>query len=91
MSAEIKGLDKLVVKLEHLSNIDLTKTLNRACIIVEDSAKDKCPVETGTLRNSITHEVDGNVGTIGTNLAYAPYVEFGTGIYATAGNGRQTK
>lgn len=41
-----------------------------------------CPVDTGRLRASITHEVDG-VGrgiqmVIGTNVEYAPYVENGT-------------
>lgn len=35
-----------------------------------------CPVDTGRLRNSITHEVEDNVAYIGTNVEYAPYVEF---------------
>lgn len=33
----------------------------------------------GTLRNSITHAVQGNAVTIGSNVEYAPYVELGTG------------
>lgn len=33
----------------------------------------------GTLRNSITHRVDGDVLSVGSNVEYAPYVELGTG------------
>lgn len=41
-------------------------------------AKMLCPVDTGRLRNSITHTSDGEYAYIGTNVEYAPYVEFGT-------------
>ena len=45
---------------------------------------------TGRLRNSITHGVDGgDTAYIGTTVGYAPYVEFGTGIYASNGGGRK--
>ena len=61
-------------------------------IRAEKYAKALCPVGTvestgkkgyrgGTLRNSITHEVDEDVVTIGSNVEYAPYVELGTGPY----------
>ena len=45
-------------------------------------------VDTGQLRNSITHKVQDDTVYIGTNLEYAPYVELGTGIYYPGG--RQT-
>lgn len=53
----------------------------------ERYAKEKCPVDTGNLRNSITHAVDNSkdVVYIGTNVEYAPYVELGTGIYYQGG------
>lgn len=35
-------------------------------------------VDTGTLRNSISHADDGTYAYIGTNVEYAPYVEMGT-------------
>lgn len=35
-------------------------------------------VDTGWLRNSIAHAVDGDAAYIGTNVEYAPYVELGT-------------
>lgn len=47
---------------------------------VEGYAKEDCPVDTGNLRNSITHnegEYDGGVAEfVGTNVEYAQYVEF---------------
>lgn len=67
----------------------LTKGLEKACLVVERSAKDEAPVRTGNLRSSITHKVSGTEGTIGTSLDYAPYVEIGTGIYSSMGGGRQ--
>lgn len=88
--AEIINLDKLNYKLENLANLDISKALNRACLVVENEAKRLCPVNTGDLRNSITHEVHNDVGIVGTNKEYAPYVEFGTGIFAVEGNGRDT-
>lgn len=49
-------------------------------LVAEGYAKQSCPVDTGRLRNSISHAVDpiGNAAYIGTNVEYAPYVEFGT-------------
>ena len=48
-------------------------------LVAEGHAKKITPVDTGRLRNSITHEVDGRTDTvyIGTNTEYAPYVELG--------------
>lgn len=65
------------------------KGLEKACILVEVSAKENCPVDDGVLRASITHDVDGTEGYIGTNVEYAPYVHQGTGIYAVNGDGRK--
>lgn len=68
--------------------------MEKACLIVERQAKQDCPVDMGTLRASISHEVDSDgkeiIGRIGSNLEYAPYVHNGTGIYAIDGNGRKT-
>lgn len=49
-------------------------------LLAEGYAAEKCPVDTGHLRGSITHEVDsgGDAVYIGTNVEYAPYVELGT-------------
>ena len=64
--------------------------------IAESYAKqyltDQGAVDTGNLRNSVTHttENDGHVVVIGTSVEYAPYVELGTGKFAEGGKGRQT-
>lgn len=89
----IENLDKLISKLEKLDNVN--QAMEQACILVENEAKIKCPVDNGLLRNSITHYIEDNpnelIGVVGTNVEYAPYVEFGTGIYSSLGNGRQDR
>jgi len=49
----------------------------------EGYAKDECPVDTGRLRNSISHQIEDNEVYIGTNVEYAPYVEFGSQQHKT--------
>ena len=44
----------------------------------EGYTKMLAPVDTGRLRNSITHEVIGDTAYIGTNVEYAVYQEMGT-------------
>ena len=47
-------------------------------LTAETYAKKATPVDTGRLRNSISHETDKEAVYIGTNVEYAPYVELGT-------------
>ena len=47
-------------------------------LTAETYAKQETPVDTGRLRNSISHTVDGEAVYIGSNVEYAPYVELGT-------------
>lgn len=63
------------------------RALERCGSQAEGYAKDLAPVDTGRLRNSISHQVDDseNAVYIGTNVSYAPYVELATGIYADGG------
>ena len=44
----------------------------------ETYAKKATPKDTGRLRNSISHSVDGEAAYIGSNVEYAPSVELGT-------------
>lgn len=68
---------------------DLKKAIQTALEMIgmtaEHHAKKKCPVDTGNLRNSITHVVDDDSVYIGTNVEYAAYVELGTGVYYPGG------
>lgn len=63
------------------------RALEKCGLVAEGYAKKLCPVDTGNLRNSITHTVDEQepAAIIGTNNEYAAYVELGTGKYAEGG------
>lgn len=95
MSAEIKfeGLNEILDRLEELADASQVEAaLGKACAIVERAAKQKAPKGTGELRRSITSKIERNSGEIQgivfTALEYAPYVEYGTGLFAEEG-GRQ--
>ena len=76
------------------SKKEIENAVEKGAMIISNEAKARCPVDTGALRGSIHTDVawESNtcVGIIGTNLEYAPYIEYGTGIYNVNGNGRQT-
>ena len=54
------------------------RALEEIGLLAEGYAKELCPVDTGRLRNSITHVGDGGSEYVGTNVEYGPYVELGT-------------
>ena len=90
MNVEVKGVDELIVKLNNMADESkIQQQLGLACALVERSAKMKAPKDTGALRRSITSKVDGLTGIVFTPLEYAPYVEYGTGLFADNGNGRK--
>lgn len=65
-------------------NDALISGVSKAAMLVQGSAKNKAPVDSGTLRQSIRADkakIQGEsvTATVSTNLEYAPYVEFGTG------------
>ena len=72
---------------EFTSNVDHVKRITEAAKIAalekmggtaETYAKKACPVDTGRLRASITHQKqDEDTMLVGTNVEYAPYVELG--------------
>ena len=92
MAADIRieGIEELFEELDGI--IDTQKleiAMGKACALVERSAKQKAPKGTGELRRSITSKVetDGDElrGVVYTPLEYAPYVEYGTGLFAEEG------
>ena len=88
MSAEIKfeGLDEVLYKLGKISSdANIEEALGTCCAVVEKSAKQKAPKDTGALRRSISSKVEDNQGIVFTPLEYAPYVEYGTGLFAESG------
>ena len=90
MAIEIEGIGKVLKRLEKLSNTEnIEKAMGKACAVVEAAAQQNAPKDTGALRNSITSKVEnrnGHIeGVIFTPLEYAPYVEYGTGLFAESG------
>jgi HK97 gp10 family phage protein len=60
----------------------IAKALNKKGLRIVREAKQRCPVDTGRLRASITAELirqgDKPRVLVGSNVSYAPHVEFGT-------------
>jgi HK97 gp10 family phage protein len=52
----------------------------RSLVNIQRGAKERCPVDTGRLRNSIAVDLDEDrlSGGVGTDVEYAPFVEHGT-------------
>lgn len=87
---EVKLTDNSGKVLEEFKAAVL-RALERCGSEAEGYAKELVPVDTGNLRNSISHQVDEGdpAAYVGTNSEYGAYVELGTGIYAESG-GRPT-
>lgn len=86
----IEGLNEVLASIDRMG--DTTKiemAIGKACALIERSAKEKAPKDTGALKQSITSEVKSNgddiQGVVFTPLEYAPYVEYGTGLFAESG------
>ena len=84
----IKGVDRLTQRFNKIANIELRDTMNEATKLVHGQAKALAPVDKGQLAGSIHMQVKDTgkelQGRVYTNVEYAAYVEFGTGV---KGNG----
>lgn len=90
MSIKFEGLDEVLESVDSLADVEKLKAaMGRACALVERAAKQKAPKVSGELRRSITSKVEDSggeiVGVVYTPLEYAPYVEYGTGLFAENG------
>ena len=86
MSIQLEGLSDILKTLQDkVSQERIDDALTDACLIIERRAKELAPKGNGELRRSITSEVNGGEGVVYTPLEYAPYVEFGTGLFAEEG------
>ena len=93
MSIKFQGLNEVLDRFEELADMEnFEKALGKACALVERDAKQNAPKDTGALRRSITSKIEKNGGEIQgvvfTPLEYAPYVEYGTGLFAEEGGRR---
>lgn len=81
-----EGLEEILENLDGMVDTqNMNQALGKACALVERAAKEKAPKDNGELRRSITSEINGNEGIVFTPLEYAPYVEYGTGLFAENG------
>ncbi len=84
----IKNIGRLSRRLNKIADIELKNKMVDATKVVHAQAKLLAPVDTGNLAGSIHMDVrkhgDNIEGRVYTNVQYAPYVEFGTGM---KGNG----
>ena len=90
MSINIEGSENLLSKLDKVAQAEnLVNAMGKACALVEGEAKRKAPKDTGELRRSIESKVENNgegvQGVIFSPLEYAPYIEYGTGLFAEKG------
>ena len=87
-NVSIKGVERVVQKFNNIANMNLRSAVNEATKLVHGQAKELAPVDSGDLAGSIHMQVKDTgkemQGRVYTNLEYAAYVEFGTGI---KGNG----
>ena len=80
----VKGVDRLTQRLNGIANMELIGVVNKATQLVHGQAKALAPDDNGLLRESIHMKVKNTgkaiEGRVYTNVEYAPYVEYGTGI-----------
>jgi phage gpG-like protein len=81
LATEFKAADRLEAQL--MRSQALNAYLTTLALRIEREARKRAPVDTGRLRNSITHRVypEGSrrlVAEVGTNVEYAAAQEFGT-------------
>ena len=69
----IDNTDEVLSALERAKK----RGLEAIGLTAEGHAKKETPVDTGRLRNSVSHTTDDEAAYIGTNVEYAPYVELG--------------
>lgn len=80
---EVRGVQDVVNRLSEMNIFVQAETkivLKEAGMKIQADAKRNALVDTGRLKNSITTEIwnNGFTVTVGTNVEYAPHVEYGT-------------
>lgn len=87
-----KYMRRAVRKYAEDFEAEVKKIVTETAAIIHSNAKALAPVDDGNLRDSIEMEIlnDGFLAFVRVTAHYAIYVEYGTGIYASKGNGRQT-
>lgn len=84
--------DEFLAALERQKEAGLEAVGQQAVSHAKQNLKAAGRIDTGALRNSITHKVKMSEDAvyIGTNVHYAIYNEMGTGVHTEGGGGRKT-
>lgn len=95
MGSNAREVAKNLQKMAHeIAMKRLKNAVAKACYMVHADVVRNTPVNTNILRSSeavdVKQKKNAVIGIVGTNVKYAPFVEFGTGVYAKNGHGRQT-
>jgi len=79
VTLSIIGLDKLKKKLQE-KNVTgpLNDGVRKATLLLDREVKQATVVRTGRLRASMTSQFGAGFGQVGTNVEYAPLIEFGS-------------
>lgn len=75
----LKALDEAKPKILETIGLKAEKYAKALCPVGTVESTGKKGYRGGTLRNSITHSIDDDTLSVGSNVEYAPYVELGTG------------
>jgi HK97 gp10 family phage protein len=83
LKVTIEGAKQVINKLDNAvkRSKQLERVVHKAALFVAGEAKQRAPVDTGHLRRSITAVTERRgvrvLGRVGTNVHYAPHIEFG--------------
>lgn len=88
----MQDIDRIIKRIDNIASKDNIKAaMGNCCLQVERTAKQKVK---GALANSIENKVidegDSIKGVVYNTLEISPYIEYGTGIFAEGGKGRQS-
>lgn len=75
----LKALNEAAPKILEIIGLKAEKYAKALCPVGTVESTGKKGYRGGTLRNSITHQIDDDTLSVGSNVEYAPYVELGTG------------
>lgn len=79
IDVKILGIEQLLKKLrKETIKEPVDDGIRKATLWTERTVKVSTPVLENRLRPSITSQIIGQTGRVGTNVQYAPFVEYGT-------------
>jgi HK97 gp10 family phage protein len=83
LNVKLKGFDQVLNNIQDYqidTQANVQSVIQDTALKIQANAKLRTPVDSGTLKRSIETELapDGMSAVVGTNVEYAPHVEFGT-------------